>query len=195
MKTARIEKIENRSFELRSFEQINGDSGSHEAVGYASVFNSPTIIGDSFQESIAPGAFAQSLANEDVRALFNHDWANVLGRVKSGTLSLEENERGLKFSVKLPDTSTARDLAVLMERGDINQCSFGFVPLEEDWNWDNPDLPVRTINKVKLYEVSIVSLPAYEDTEVSLSRDKFGDARNIDLRKQIIKTLEDLKHE
>lgn len=140
--------------------------------GYAAIFNSRTSICDWFDEEIAPGAFSRTISeNNDIRALFNHNWDNVLGRTKNGTLHLEEDERGLKFEVELPNTSVARDLSESLKRGDISQCSFGFVPIEETWDY-SAEPAVRTISEVQLYEVSVVSIPAYDDTEVALVRDK-----------------------
>jgi len=174
-----------------------GDSESNVIEGYAAVFNSPTDIWGMFTEIIAPGAFADAIAsNDDIRALFNHDWNNVLGRTKSGTLRLSEDVRGLKFEVDLPNTTLARDLSESLRRGDISQCSFGFVPTSETWDYE-PDIPVRTINTVELHEISVVSIPAYEDTEVSL-RSKEAN-KSIELRLKLIQkinsVLEENKHE
>ncbi len=136
--------------------------------GYAAVFNSKTSIGDFFEEVIEPGAFARTISeNGDIRALFNHNWDHVLGRTKNGTLKVEEDNRGLKFEVELPNTSLARDLAESLRRGDINQCSFGFYATNDTWDYE-VEPAVRTLNEVELYEISVVSIPAYEDTEVSL---------------------------
>ncbi|MEY2363238.1 HK97 family phage prohead protease [Lysinibacillus capsici] len=174
-----------------------GDSESNVIEGYAAVFNSPTDIWGMFTEIIAPGAFADAIAsNDDIRALFNHDWNNVLGRTKSGTLRLSEDARGLKFEVDLPNTTLARDLSESLKRGDISQCSFGFVPTSETWDYE-PEIPVRTINTVELHEISVVSIPAYEDTEVSL-RSKEAN-KSIELRLKLIQkinsVLEENKHE
>ncbi|KAA0965832.1 HK97 family phage prohead protease [Sporosarcina sp. ANT_H38] len=139
--------------------------------GYAAVFNSKMTICDWYTEEIEVGAFAKAISESDVRALFNHNWDKVLGRTKSGTLQLTEDDRGLKFEIELPDTSTARDLVASMERGDINQCSFGFYPTVETWNYDVEPVH-RTLNEVELYEISVVSIPAYDDTEASLVRSK-----------------------
>lgn len=140
--------------------------------GYAAVFNSRTNICEWFDEQISPGAFAKTISeNGDIRALFNHNWDNVLGRTKNGTLHLEEDERGLRFEVELPNTSVARDLAESMKRGDINQCSFGFIPKEEIWDYTQ-EPAVRTLSEIELFEISVVSIPAYDDTEVALVRNK-----------------------
>ena len=157
-----------RTFTVSQLSTRNAEGEVRKLVGYASVFNSPTTIGDGwFTEEILPGAFAQSIAEKDVRALFNHDWNNVLGRMKSGTLVLSEDEHGLRFEIDLPDTTVANDLAKSIDRGDIDQCSFGFIPAVEEW--DHEATPAaRKLKEVELFEISIVSLPAYDDTTVSL---------------------------
>lgn len=161
-------KHEVRTFTVSNLSTRNVEGEARKLVGYASVFNSPTTIGeDWFTEEIMPGAFAQSIAEKDVRALFNHDWNNVLGRTKSGTLLLEEDSHGLRFEIELPDTTVATDLAKSIDRGDIDQCSFGFIPDVETWDHEASP-PARKLEKVELFEVSIVSLPAYDDTTVSL---------------------------
>lgn len=135
--------------------------------GYAAVFNSETDIGGFFRETIAPGAFAKSIEDGDVRALFDHDTAHVLGRTKSGTLRLSEDDKGLAIEVDLPDTQTARDLAASMERGDIDGMSFGFRVTKQEWD-ESQDPPLRTIREVELFEVSVVTFPAYDETSVAL---------------------------
>lgn len=187
-----------RTFNIHGLStRSHGDSESNVIEGYAAVFNSPTDIGGMFTEIIAPGAFADAIAsNGDIRALFNHDWNNVLGRTKSGTLRLSEDARGLKFEVDLPNTTLARDLSESLKRGDISQCSFGFIPTGESWDWE-PEIPVRTLNTVELHEISVVSIPAYEDTEVSLRSKKAN--KSIELRLKLIQkinsVLEENKHE
>ena len=183
---------EKRIFTLSNIEIRAGTEGSSQVTeGYASIFDSPTMIGDMFQETIAKGAFAKSLTGKaDVRALFNHNWDYVLGRTKSGTLTLDEDEKGLKFRVTPPDTSWAKDLMISMQRGDINQCSFGFQVVRDSWNWD-VEPAQRTIQEVKLYEISIVSLPAYEDTEAYV-RDRFTEQRELHYERQkLIKQIEE----
>lgn len=134
--------------------------------GYIAKFDSPTRIG-SFTEIIRRGAFATSLsAGVDILALADHDPAKVLGRTRSGTLELREDDTGLAFTLSVPDTATGRDLIALAERGDLGGASFGFVVPDggDSWNGNN-----RELHAVNLHEVSIVqSWPAYGDTEVSL---------------------------
>lgn len=188
-------KREMRTFDITKLKTRDATEDKPSAItGYAAVFNSKTSIGDYFEEVIMPGAFARSLSeNGDIRALFNHNWDNVLGRTKSGTLRLEEDERGLRFEIELPNTSVGRDLAESMSRGDINQCSFGFWITEETWDY-SVEPALRTIHEVELYEISIVSLPAYDDTEASLVRSKEIDKeveKRMAMIKKINKALED----
>lgn len=181
-------KKEMRTFDITNLSTRAASEGESNVIeGYAAVFNSRTTIGeDWWTEEIAPGAFSDAI-NGDVRALFNHDWNNVLGRTKAGTLRLYEDERGLKFEVDLPNTSVARDLVESINRGDINQCSFGFVPVEEEWDY-SVEPAHRTIKKVELFEVSVVSIPAYEDTEVSLVRSK-EICKQVEKRMSMIKKI------
>jgi HK97 family phage prohead protease len=138
--------------------------------GYAAVFNSPShplpghMRSASFVERIAPGAFLRSLkSRNDIKLLWSHDTAEVLGSTRAGTLRLTEDERGLKVFASLPNTSRGRDAAELIRRGDVDAMSFGFtVPKGgDDWNEDGSQ---RTLNEVMLHEVSIVSFPAYAGT-------------------------------
>ena len=185
--------MEMKKKEIRTIDITNLSTRSDEETqtrtisGYAAVFNSPTRLWEDLDEVIAPGAFSRAISSSDVRCLFNHDWSNVLGRTKSGTLRLSEDERGLKFEVDLPDTTVARDLIKSMERGDINQCSFGFIPTEETWDYNSTPM-LRTIHEVELYEVSIVPLPAYEDTEAAL-RGKEDLEKVVEKRKNLIKKI------
>ncbi len=188
-------KKEKRVFNIT---QLNTRTDSNEQPasieGYAAVFNSKTKICDYFEEIIEPGAFSKTLSeNGDVRALFNHNWDNVLGRTKSGTLSLVEDDKGLNFSVILPNTTIARDLSESMARGDINQCSFGFYVTGESWDY-SVEPALRTITEVELFEISVVSIPAYDDTEASLVRDGSLE-KEIEARTALIKKIDHLLEE
>ncbi len=134
--------------------------------GYAAVFNDVADIGGSFREVIAPGAFKETIGG-DIRALVDHDTGRVIGRSKSGTLRLSEDDHGLAVEIDLPDTSDGRDLAHLLERGDISGMSFGFRVTHDEWD-ETKDIPTRTIRAVELFEVSAVAFPAYEGTELAL---------------------------
>jgi HK97 family phage prohead protease len=142
------------------------DNGGKVAAGYAAVFGSQADIGDSFAEVIAPGAFADTL-DADVIALIGHDRSRVLGRTKSGTLRLREDDKGLYVEIDLPDTSDGRDLAIQLERRDVSGMSFGFRVTHDEWDETGQKI-VRTIHKVELLEVSATAFPAYPDTSLAL---------------------------
>jgi len=149
---------------------LTADKESGTVTGYAAVFNSPTRIGRSFpfDEQIAPGAFAKSISEgADVRALIDHEPGKVLGRTKAGTLRIAEDARGLKVEIDLPDTQVARDLKESMTRGDISQMSFGFTTDVDEWDETGP-VPVRTLKSVSLFDVSVVTFPAYPDTSAAV---------------------------
>lgn len=143
-----------------------GEDGKRVVAGYGAVFNVETDIGGMFREKIAPGAFAKAIAG-DVRSLFDHNSALILGRTKSGTLRLKEDERGLHYEVDLPDTQAGRDLRVSMDRGDIDGSSFMFRVTRQSWD-ETGALPLRTIQEVELYEVGPVTFPQYPEAEVGL---------------------------
>ena len=140
--------------------------------GYAAVFNAETVIGGmfGFREQIAPGAFDEAIENDDVRALFNHDPSMLLGRTASGTLKLAVDKKGLRYDVEMPDTAAGRDVMTLVKRGDVNGSSFGFIVEDDDWDESEVKkgkLPLRTIRKASLFDVSPVTFPAYPQASVS----------------------------
>lgn len=135
--------------------------------GYFAVFDSPYILWDGATEIVKPGAFAGCLSG-DIRALIDHDTRLVLGRTKAGTLTLREDARGLYGTIKINrDDADAMSLYARVQRGDVDQCSFGF-DIEEETFVDLGGGQCRwEINKVNpLYEVSVVTYPAYEETAV-----------------------------
>jgi len=136
-------------------------------AGYAAVFGEIADINGYFEEVIARGAFTETLKVADVRAYFDHDRGRVLGRSSAGTLRLKEDSKGLFAEIDLPDTSDGRDVATLIERGDISGMSFGFRMVRHEWD-ETKDPWKRTILEVELMEVSIVSEPAYEGTSIAL---------------------------
>jgi HK97 family phage prohead protease len=158
------------SREIRSLAgelEARAEGEARKIVGYAAVFNSDANIGDYFIERIAPGAFAKAIGRDDVRCLFNHSDNLVLGRSTSGTLRLAEDDRGLRYECDPPETNWARDLLELISRGDVNQSSFAFRATREEWD-ETGALPIRTLLELELYDVSPVTYPAYQDTEVGV---------------------------
>lgn len=142
--------------------EVRADSDKRTLTGYAVVWNSDTTIGDYFVERIAPGAFTKAIRG-DVLALVNHDSGRVIGRTKSKTLRLVEDERGLKVEIDVPNTTDGNDLWELVDRGDISGMSFGFRATKQEWD-DTGAIPQRTVLEAELYEVTATPIPAYEDT-------------------------------
>ena len=146
--------------------RADDETGDKFISGYFSVFNTNYEIWPGATESVAPEAFDGALA-DDIRCLVDHDTHLVLGRTKAGTLKLKTDSRGLWGEVKInPNDSDAMNLYERVKRGDVDQCSFGFDILDEEFE-DNGTSVHWTIKKVKLYEVSVVTFPAYSDTSVS----------------------------
>lgn len=148
------------------FKTRESETGDMYISGYFSVFNSEYEMWPGATESIDSDAFDDALS-DDIRCLINHDTTLVLGRTKNKTLQLSVDSRGLWGEVKInPKDMDALNLYERVKRGDVDQCSFGFDILEEEFE-DRGTSVHWTIKKVKLYEVSIVTFPAYEDTSVS----------------------------
>lgn len=142
------------------------DDAPRRLEGYAAIFNSASGDLGGFREMIAPGAFRRTLAeNADVRALWNHEAMYVLGRTTTGTLRLSETAQGLWMAVDLPETQYASDLLALVRRGDVSQMSFAFRKIVDEWQRGD-DLPLRRLLDVDLFDVSPVTFPAYEATNV-----------------------------
>ena len=142
-----------------------GDGDVPAIFGHAAVFNSMSEDLGGFREQIAPGAFAQTIAEDDIRALFNHRDDYVLGRNRSGTLTLGEDDAGLSVRMQPPDTDYARNLIMLIQRGDVSGMSFGFTTISDEWQMQDGE-PLRTLKAVRLYDVSPVTFPAYPQTDV-----------------------------
>jgi HK97 family phage prohead protease len=134
--------------------------------GYASVFEKLSVPIYDFKEKIRSGAFANSLKNNNVRALWNHNSDFVLGSTKAGTLRLSEDDKGLHFELDLPDTQTGRDAYTTIKRGDVDGMSFGFRVKRQEWDEKDRKNIVRTLIEVDLREISPTPFPAYPDTKV-----------------------------
>ncbi len=156
-----LSKVETRTNPIEL--EVREESGGMTFEGYAAVFNTDSAPLP-FIERIAPGAFTRSLeARNDIKLLWNHDTGSVLGSTRAGTLKLWQDDRGLRVSGVLPNTTAGRDAAELIKRGDVDSMSFGFsVPQGGDeWSSDGRQ---RTLKSVRLHEVSIVAFPAYAST-------------------------------
>lgn len=157
-----------RVLQLRSGEfQTREDSEEMVIEGYFAVFNSNYEIWEGASESIAPGAFDSSLSG-DIRALTNHDTTLVLGRTKANTLELKSDSRGLWGRVKInPKDTDAMNTYERVKRGDVDQCSIGFIIRKEETDFSDAGDIHWTIKDVELFEVSVCTFPAYEETGVS----------------------------
>jgi HK97 family phage prohead protease len=138
-------------------------------IGYAAVFNALSENLGGWKEIILPGAFSNAL-EADVRALINHDPSMILGRTTSKTLTLAEDDIGLRYEIVPPKVRYAEDLIVSLERGDVDQSSFSFRAIEESWRnpTDEEPYPVRVLHEVELYDVSPVTFPAYPTTSAQV---------------------------
>lgn len=166
-------------------------------TGYFAVFNKVYEVFKGCTESIAPGAFTDEL-HSDVRALINHDTRLVIGRTIPGTLELREDEIGLWGDVAInPKDSEAMNCLARVERGDVSQCSIGFDIIDEGHEILENGTHHYTIRKVKLYEVSCCTFPAYEDTAISARKADIAaiEKRRTDVwREERHKRLKEVSH-
>ena len=167
-------RTNNVDFEVRS----EGDGMTF--TGYASVFNSPSEDLGGFVEYVAPGAFKRSLqSRNEVKLLWNHDSGEPLASLRGGTMQLVEDSVGLKVTAQLPNTTRGRDIAELLRTNVIDSMSFGFNVIKDSWSSNGQ---TRTLESVRLFEVSVVSFPAYEATVAqvrsapSINADELADA-------------------
>lgn len=157
-----------RVLQLRSGEfKTREDSGEMVIEGYFAVFNSNYEMWEGASESIAPGAFTSSIGG-DIRGLTNHDTTLVLGRTKAHTLELKEDTHGLWGRITInPKDSDAVNTYERVKRGDVDQCSIGFMIRSEETDFRDDGSIHWTITDVELFEVSVCTFPAYEETGVS----------------------------
>lgn len=163
--------VEQRNLAAGELRAVMAD-GKRQLSGYAAVFNKRSVNLGGFFEIIAPGAFADSIASDDIRALMNHNSDHVLGRTSAGTLRLAEDGTGLAVTLDLPDTAAGRDTFESVRRGDITGMSFGFrvLPEGDEWRYDDRENVIRTLKSVQLIEISPVAFPAYPDTSIAARR-------------------------
>lgn len=160
-------EFEARGQHVRLPAEVREDEDGIRVEGYAAVFNEDADIAGLFIERIAPGAFAAAIGRDDVVFLINHEGL-PLARTRSGTLELSEDDRGLKIGTRLAedDPDVAR-IVGKMRRGDLDKMSFAFWSDREEWD-DTGEVPVRTILEARLHDVSVVTFPAYEGTEIGV---------------------------
>jgi HK97 family phage prohead protease len=149
-----------------------GSDAAPKIEGYAATFGTVADIGQ-FREVIQKGAYTRTLADQaqQVVCLFNHNQDVILGRKSAGTLNLEQDDKGLRFSCSIPSTTAARDVYENLKIGNIRECSFGFgiddPDTDEDWAPQSDGTMLRTLKNVRLFDVSVVTFPAYGGTSAS----------------------------
>ena len=161
-----------RSYEITY--RAKKDSEKKVIQGYAVVFDSWTDIsswGEIWKECIRKGAFTQSLKENNILALYNHDFNNVLAR-KDVNMKLVEEDKGLYFEIELPDTTQGNDLYELIDKKIVNQCSFSGYVRKNLWSEDNGGNVLREILEIDLIEITITPIPAYEVTEAEVKRSR-----------------------
>ena len=174
------------------------EDGKLSIEGYFAVFDSVYQIAPDMSESIAVGAFDNTLSG-DIRALINHDTTLVLGRTKANTLQLRTDSHGLWGHIDInPNDSDAMNLYNRVQRGDVDQCSFGFDILNEETDFHEDGSVHWTIKEVRLYEVSPCTFPAYEETHIAArakERDELVKRKSEAWREKMLKKLKGEKED
>ena len=157
--------------------EIRADDDGIKVSGHAAVFNEEVDIGGWFREVFLPGAFAKSIRIADVPFLIEHEGL-PLARTRSKTLKLTEDEIGLRMEATLdPDDPDVGRIVPKMKRGDLDKMSIAFRATIQEWD-DTEDPPLRTIKEAELFDVSIVTSPAYDGTDIGLrSLAEYRDAK------------------
>ena len=189
--------VENRQAYFKSEFKTRSENEDEKFIeGYFAVFNSETQIWDGWFEKIERGAFDNSIKNNDIRCLFNHDSGFVLGRTGNKTLELKSDDKGLWGRVKINSADTqAMAVYARVQRGDISGCSFGFCPLKETYE-DREDGVLCTVQEADTMEVSICTFPAYEQTQIKARQKQYEKTKEqtLEQRKQDLKKkLEGIK--
>jgi len=176
---------------IKRSEDSNPDEGKMIVEGYAVVFDEETLIGDEeygFFEKIDKKAF-EGADISDVPFKYNHtDNHLILARTRNGSLKLEIDEKGLKIRAELIDTQSNRDVFKSIEAGLLDKMSFAFTVKEQSWD-KSEKTPKRTITAIdRLFDVSVVDLPAYDSTNIAV-------ARSLEYAEAEIKALENAENE
>lgn len=177
-----------REYRIQSDEPLvleTREDGTKKISGYAAVFNSDSVDFGYFVERIRPGAFEKTLReNPDVVALMSHDTGQPIARTSAGNLKISEDSRGLKFEMNPIDTEDGRKAVEWVRSGVAKGMSFGFMPVEDNWSTKNGK-NLRELVEVRLYEISLVTFPAYPATEASMrSLEDIGKAGEEFLKEQ-----------
>lgn len=192
-----MSRMERQVRSIASTFETREDSEELRIEGYFAVFNCNYEIFPGWTESIAPGAFTDTLSG-DIRALIDHETRLVLGRTSAHTLELKQDEHGLWGSILInPKDQEAMNLYERVKRGDVNQCSFGFTIDDEEYEHMGDGSEHWTIKKVTLYEVSCCTFPAYQETNISARKQDLETIRARGLqawKEEKKRRLEEIRH-
>ena len=160
-------KVERRNYPITDLEIRSEENEPTFIRGYAAVFEKLSVPLFDFREKIQHGAFKESLEKNNVKALWNHNADFPLGSTNGKTLTLEEDDKGLRFELELPDNTWGRDAGIAIKRKDVDGVSFGFSVNKDEWDHSNSKESIRTLVDVNLIEISPTPFPAYPATSVS----------------------------
>jgi len=183
-------KIKTREMYFRTDFQTRQENDAKYIEGYFIRFNEETELWEGLFEEVDPKAVDDSLKNNDIRCLFNHDTNIVLGRTGNGTLELKKDEKGLFGRVKInPNDKQAMDIYARIERGDINACSFGFNIIDEEIQNRDDGTTKFVLKKIDLHEVSPVTFPAYPTTSIQARKQDLAEhkKRKLEAKKNKLK--------
>ena len=170
VKKADVEKNVGTDVVLQAKKSKTDGNFIGQISGYALKFNTPSTAAAPFTEYISPHAL-DGVDLSKVLALYDHKYGNILGRVDAGTLKLKVDKIGLHFELEMPNTSLGKDVYNNVKAGNLSSMSFGFVVANGGDSWKRQGKPVRTINQIaQLNEISVVSVPAYDDTNIKVTR-------------------------
>lgn len=179
------------SMERRTFGgdvEIREVGNSLVATGYGVVYGKRSQNLGGFVEEVRAGAARKTIQEADVMALANHDPSLILGRRSAGTLTLTEDEIGVRYEIAMPDTSVGRDWAVLLKRGDVNGSSFGFRTIADSWAFTEDGFPLRSLDEFAMRDIGPVTFPAYMDSTASLRH--LAEARNLNPEEVLLAAAE-----
>lgn len=183
-------EIKAREMYFRTDFQTRQENDAKYIEGYFIRFNEETELWDGVFEEVDPKAVDDSLKNNDIRCLFNHDTSIVLGRTGNGTLELKKDDKGLFGRVKInPNDKQAMDIYARIERGDINACSFGFNIIDEEIQNRDDGTTKFVLKKIDLHEVSPVTFPAYPTTSIQARKQDLAEhkKRKLEAKKNKLK--------
>lgn len=193
-------KVEVRILQCEDVEVRAVDGEPTKIIGYAIRWDKLSVPLWGFREKIQKGAFSASITRNNVKALWNHNSDMPLGNTAKGSLTLVEDDVGLRFILEPPNSTWGTDAVESIQRGDTDGVSFGFITIVDEWDYSDPQTAVRTIVEGELLEISPTPFAAYPDTSVAV-RDSYKPQvppqkpreyrASIDVLKRKIKLLED----